>query len=294
MQQLVQTLVFGVLVGSVYGLAAVGLSLVFGVMRVLNVAYGELLMVGGYVSFWAFTKAGIDPFLSLPLSALGLFVIGYLLYQALFRRILRFEVEHRINTSMLVAFGLGLILHTAATHLFTADERGITTTYSAQSLNLGGIIIPWSRLGGLAVGLLVAFALQYFLDHTRTGRAIRATAENWQAASLMGIDVNKVYALAFPLGAALAGVAGTLVAVGYSVSPNIGLEWTLKALIVVVLAGMGSVFGTVFAGVLLGTAEALGAFFIGGTYREGISLLLFLIVLLVLPQGLFGKGARTQ
>lgn len=294
MEQLAQSLVYGILVGSVYGIAAVGLSLVFGVMHVLNVAYGELLMLGGYISFFAFAALSIDPFLSLPLAALGLFAGGLLIYLLMFRGIVRTDPEHRINTSMLVAFGLGLILRTAATSWFTADERGITTSYSSVSWQVGPVVIPMTRLLGFVVGVLVALAISHFLNHTRTGRAIRATTENWRAASLMGIDVKKMYALAFPLGAALAGIAGTLVTVGYSVSPNIGLEWTLKALIVVVLAGMGSVMGTVAAGLLLGVAENVGALAIGGTYREAISLLLFIVVLLIRPQGLFGKGARMQ
>ncbi len=294
MQELAQNLVFGILVGSVYGLAAIGMSLVFGVMRVLNVAHGELLMIGGYFSFWALEKAGVDPFLSLPLTGLALVALGYLLYQVIFRWVVRLDEEPRVNTSLLVAFGLGLILNTAAAHLWTADDRSIITDYSRLSLVLGGIRIPVIRLAGLALALLTAGGLQYFLSRTRMGRAIRATAENWQSASLMGIDIRKVYALAFPLSVGLAGLAGTLVAVGYSISPHIGLEWTLKALVVVVLAGLGSNFGTLIAGIILGCSEAIGAFLFGGSYREAVSLLLFLAVLMFRPQGLFGKGVRMQ
>jgi branched-chain amino acid transport system permease protein len=263
---------------------------VFGVLKVLNVAHGELIMLGGYAAFWLATVRGVDPFfavgLVIPLTA-GL---GVLLYQGLFGFVVRFDEETRIKNSLLVGFGLALTLHALAVHLFTADERSIPTGYAGRALAAAGLVIPVGRLLSLAVALALIGLTHLFLARTRWGHAIRATAEDWEAALLQGIDVRRAYLLAFAIGTGLAGAAGCLVAVGYSVSPAIGLEWTLKALIVVVLAGLGSLFGTFVGGLLLGAAEAASALTFGGPYREVVGLLLFFCVLLLRPQGLFGRA----
>ncbi len=289
-ESVLQSLVFGLLVGALYGLAAAGLSLVFGVMKVLNVAHGDLLMIGGYGSFWLFTLYGVDPYVSLALVGPALFVVGMALHQGLFRPLMRFDEETKIKNSLLIGFGLALVLQNLALRLWTADERGITTAYSGIVARLGAINVPINRLGTLLVAIAVVVVLHQFLTRTYIGKAIRATAEDWQAATLMGIDIRRTYLLAFALGTALAGTAGTLVTIGYAITPTIGLEWTLKALIVVVLAGLGSVFGIFFGGLLLGVAEATSILFIGGAYREVVGLVLFVAVLLVRPTGLFDRA----
>ena len=283
-----QQLILGVLIGGLYGLAAAGLSLVFGVMRVLNVAHGELIMLGGYGDFWLFALAGVDPFASLVLVVPAAIVAGLVLYWALFRFVVRADEETRIKNSLLIGFGLALALQAAAIKLWTADERGITTAYAGAVLNVGNLTIPLVRLASLAVAFVLIAALHLLLTRWRWGRAIRATAEDWQAALLTGIDVRRAYLLAFALGTGLAGAAGTLVTVGYSISPSIGLEWLLKALIVIVLAGLGSMFGTFVGGLFLGVAEAVSAAVFGGPYREVVGLVIFLVVLVARPQGLFG------
>lgn len=283
-----QLLVFGVFVGALYGVAAVGLALVFGVMRVLNVAHGELLMIGGYASFWLFTLWRVDPFVSLLATAPILFVMGLALNGGLFSHVVRLDEETKIKNSLLIGFGLALILQNLAIQLWTADERSVTAAYSGLGLQLFGIVFPYTRLGGLAAALLGIFALHVFLQRTYVGKSIRATAEDWEAAELAGVSVRSVYLITFALGSALAGVAGTLVSVGFTIAPSIGLTWTIKALVVVVLAGLGNVFGVFAAGVLLGVAEALSVLAIGPAYREVVGLALFLVVLLLRPQGLFG------
>ena len=285
---LTQQLILGVLVGGLYGLAAAGLSLTFGVLRVLNVAHGELLMLGGYGTFWLFTLWQIDPFLSLFGVGPALFVLGLVLYWALFQFVVKAHEEVRIKNSLLIGFGLTLVFHTLAIRLWTADERAVTTAYAGAVIKIGAFAIPLVRLSSLVLAFAILTALHLFLTKARWGRAIRATAEDWEAAALMGIPVGRTYLLAFALGTALAGIAGGLVSVSYSISPSIGLEWTLKALIVVVLAGLGSLFGAFAGGILLGVAEATSAVFLGGAYREVVGLVLFLIILLVRPQGLFG------
>jgi branched-chain amino acid transport system permease protein len=247
-------------------------------------------MLGGYAAFWLATLLGLDPFVGLlaviPLTA----ALGLVLYGGLFGFVVRFDEETRIKNSLLVGFGLAITLHALAVRLWTADERSIPTAYGGQALALGGLVVPLGRLASLAVAVALIGLTHLFLARTRWGHAIRAAAEDWEAACLQGVDVRRAYLLAFALGTALAGAAGCLVAVGYSISPAIGLEWTLKALIVVVLAGLGSLFGTFVGGLVLGLAEAASAMTFGGPYREVVGLLLFFCVLIARPQGLFGKG----
>jgi branched-chain amino acid transport system permease protein len=284
-----QNLVFGAFVGSLYGIAAVGLSLVFGVMRVLNVAHGELLMLGGYLSFWLFSLLGVDPFLSILICAPVLFLLGLALNLGLFSRVADLDEETKIKNSLLLSFGLTLVLQNLAIQLWTADERSITTAYAGAGTLAMGVYFPYTRLANVVVGVLVILALHLFLRRTYPGKAIRATAQDWEAATLAGIDVRRTYLITFALGTALAGIAGSLVSVSYSIAPSIGLAWTLKALVVVVLAGMGSIFGAFGAGLLLGMAESVSVFFTGAAYREVVGLVLFLIVLMLRPQGLFGR-----
>lgn len=290
MSVLLQQLVLGVLIGGLYGLAAAGLSLVFGVMRVLNIAHGELIMLGGYGGFWLFALAGVDPFAALAIVVPAALLAGAALYWGVFAWVVRYDEETRIKNSLLIGFGLGLALHALAVLLWTADERSITTTYAGAVLDVGGLTVPVVRLSSLVLALALTGGLHVLLTRWRWGRAIRATADDWQAALMTGIDVRRAYLLAFAIGTGLAGAAGVLVSVGYSISPSIGLEWTLKAMIVVVLAGLGSMLGTFVGGLVLGVAEAGSAMVFGGPYREVVGLVIFFVVLVARPQGLFAKS----
>ena len=281
-----QNLVFGLLVGALYGLVALGLSLVFGVTKFLNVAHGELLMFGGYASFWAFSLLDLDPFLTIPITIVFLFLIGALLYKFIFSRTVKLPEETKIKNTLLVAFGLSVILQNLALRFWTADDRGMTADYASVSFTIMDIRFPLVRLISLGVAILFLVGLQIFLRKTFTGKAIRATVQNWEAASLMGIDIHKVYLLSFALGASLAGVAGTLVAVNYSIQPAMGLGWTMKALIVMVLGGLGNIPGTFIGGLILGVTESATSFFISSNYREVAGLVLFLLVLILRAQGI--------
>jgi branched-chain amino acid transport system permease protein len=289
MTALLQQLLLGLLIGGLYGLAAAGLALVFGVLKVLNVAHGQLIMLGGYGAFWLFALAGVDPFASLALVVPAALLLGALLYAALFGWVVRAGEEARVKNSLLIGFGLALTLDALAVRLWTADERSITTAYAGAVLSVGGLTVPLVRLASLVLAFALIGGVHLLLARTRWGRAIRATAEDWEAALLTGIDVRRAYLLAFAIGTGLAGAAGTLVSVGYSVSPSIGLEWTLKALVVVVLAGLGSMPGTFVGGLVLGLAEALAASVFGGPYREMVGLVIFFVVLVARPQGLFTR-----
>ncbi len=292
LEPVLQNLVFGVFIGSNYGVAAAGLSLVFGVLRVLNVAHGELLMLGGYTSFWLFNLLGVDPFISVVISGPVLLVLGLVLHRGLFVFVERLEEETRIKNSLLVSFGLGLILQNLVQWAWTADERSVNTAYAGGSLILFGLVFPYTRLASLALGCLAILLLDRLLQRTYLGKSIRATAEDWRAAALAGINIRRTYLITFAVGAALAGIAGSMVSIGSSIAPTLGAAWTLKALVVIVLAGMGNIVGAFAAGILLGAAEAVSTYVFGSVWREVVGLVLFLLVLLVRPQGLFGRRLR--
>lgn|SRR5574341_940979 len=290
LQTILQNLVFGLFVGSIYGIGAVGLALVFGVLKILNVAHGELVMLGAYASFWLFVGLGVDPFLALLIVVPTMFALGVILNALVFEHVTRMEPEIKIKNSLLISFGLGLILQNLATLAWTGDERSIQTRYSGLGIQAAGIALPFTRLATFGIALLCILALWFFLQRTRWGRAIRATAEDWEAATQAGINIRFTYLFTFGLGAAAAGVAGALIGMTFGFTPTIGLAWTLKALIIVVLAGTGSILGAFPAGLLLGLAEAISGITIGAEYREVVGLALFLVVLLFRPQGLFGKA----
>lgn len=287
---LLQNAVFGLLLGGLYGLGAVGLSLVFGVLAVLNVAHGELIMLGGYVSVWLFTLWRVDPFVSVLVAGPALFLVGAVLFRLFFRRLVSYAEEDRIKTSILIGFGLALVLQTLSILAWGADERAVTPPYAGTVVTIGSVVVPLSRLGALALAFLVLGGVHLFLTRTRVGTALRATADDEQGAVLVGIPIGTAYLRAFALGSALAGVAGALVSVSDAVSPAIGLHWTLKALIVIVLGGMGNIFGTFVAGLFLGLAEATSGFLLGNAYREVVGLMLFLLVLSVRPRGLLTRS----
>lgn len=285
---LIQSVIFGIFLGALYGLGAVGFSFIFGVMKILNIAHGELLMLGGYAAFFLLSLYKIDPFLSLPIVAILLFFTGAIFYKVLFARVIKFSDELRIDTSLLISFGLILILSQMSVLSFTADEVGITTPYSGKGIEIYGMQFPYIRILGFIVAMIAIFGLQIFLHKTYLGKSIRAAAENLESAILMGVNVNRVYLISFALACALAGIAGSIVVVSYSISPAIGMEWSLKAMIITILAGVGSIGGAFVAGVLLGIVESVSAIFLG-PYMSVVGLIMFLLVLMLRPQGLFGR-----
>ncbi|PKN30821.1 MAG: hypothetical protein CVU64_01535 [Deltaproteobacteria bacterium HGW-Deltaproteobacteria-21] len=286
-----QVIAYGIIVGAVYGLVAVGLALVLGVMRYLNVAHGSLIMIGGYVSFWLFSLLDIDPFLSIPAVMLVMFFFGLAVYRSIFSPISRLVEGLKINNSMLVTFGLVWVLDNAITILWTPDVRGVTTSYSGDIVALFGVRIPYISLAALITAFASIYGLHFFLNRTYFGKSVRATAQDWEAASLMGVDVQRTHLLSFGIGTALASIAGVIIVVNYSITPSGGLEWLLKGFVVVALAGFGSIRGVFAAGLLLGVVEGVSVYFVGATYREVIGLIMFVAVLMVRPRGLFTRKA---
>lgn len=282
---LLQYIVNGLLIGGLYGLAAVGFSLVWGVMGLINLAHGSLIMVGAYVAFWVFSSFRIDPFVGIIPAMVVLFLLGYLTQRWLINPVLRSS----LIMVMMLTFGVDLVLQNLGLWLFTADYRSITTTYSGAGLALGSVVIPYTRLLIGILAALLAGVVHLFLTRTRMGRAIQATAQNRDAAQLTGVPVQHIYALTFGVGAAVAGAAGAMVSTIQAISPSIGASFLTKAFVVTVLGGLGHVSGAVLGGLVLGLAESLGAASFGPGYSEATGFLLLVLILIVRPQGLFGR-----
>lgn len=286
MAVLLQSILSGVLIGGVYALIGIGLTLIFGVMRVINFAQGDLVMVGMYCTFWVFVLLGIDPFLSVVITMPLLFVLGALLQRGLINRVLDALPQNQI----LLTIGIGLVLSNVAMLVFTSDYRILSTTYSSSSVGLAGIRLSTPLLYCFLITAVITAVLYWFLVKTDIGHAIRATAQDRDAAQLMGVNVRHMGVLAFGLGAALAGAAGALVAPTYYIYPQVGGAFTLKAFVVVVLGGMGSIIGATLGGVLIGVAESVSGTYIGSGWKDLCVYVIFLLVLLLKPSGLLGKS----
>jgi branched-chain amino acid transport system permease protein len=292
-ETVIQIIAYGVIVGALYGLVAIGLALLMGVMKYLNIAHGTFVMLGGYVSFWIFTFWGINPYLSIPLVMLVMFLIGLIIYKLLLSSLLKLPyIGLRINNSMLITFGLIWILDNAATLLWTGDVRSIITSYTGEMINLFGIRLPYTGLAGLGLAVLVIFLLNLLLSKTYFGKAVRATTQDAEAATLAGINIHRTYLISCGIALALAGVAGVVVVSSYSVTPSGGLSWLLMALVVMVLAGEGKINAVFPAGLILGIVEAASVFVTGAAYRDVVVLIIFILVLMFKPQGLFTRRAE--
>jgi branched-chain amino acid transport system permease protein len=290
MEIVFQTIANGILVGALYGLVALGLGLLMGVMKFLNIAHGTFIILGGYVSFWLFNLWGIDPFLSIPLVIIAMFFIGLVLYTLALSPLLKLPaIGMRIDTSMLVTFGLIWVLDNVMTILWTPDTRTIITSYTGETLKVFGTRFSITGLGGLGVAVLVALALYFVLGRTYFGKHIRAATQDAEAASLCGINVHRVYLLSSGIAIALAGVAGVIVVSTYSINASGGISWLLIAFVVMILAGEGNINAIIPAGVLFGLLEAGSVLVVGVSYRQAIALLVFIVVLIFKPQGLFAK-----
>lgn len=292
MEAAIQIITYGLIIGAFYGLVAVGLALLLGVMKYLNIAHGTFVMLGGYVAFWLFSLWHIDPFVSIPLVMLVMFIMGLILYRVLLSPLLKFPVGLRIGNSMLITFGLLWVLDNAATWLWTSNVRSVTTSYTGEVLNIFGVKLPYTGLAGFGLALLVIFALHLLLTKTYFGKSVRATTQDQEAAKLMGINVDRTYLISCGIAIMLAGVAGVVIVSSYSITPAGGLNWLLIALIVLVLAGEENINGVFAAGLVLGLIEAVSVFVTGASYREVIGLVMFVLVLMFRPQGLFTRRVR--
>ncbi len=281
-----QPLLSGILTGGVYALAGIGMSLVFGVMNISNFAHGDLMMLGMYLAYFAFTLLHIDPYLSLVLILPTAFLFGYLLEKLFINRV----INHPHQNQILLTIGLGLIMSNTALLAFTSDPKILTTSYSSSAFNLpGGISISVPLLLSFLITCIIIAILYIFLSKSSTGMALRATSQNREAAQLMGINVAKMSAIAFGIGTALAATAGALIAPIYYIHPLAGHSFLLKAFTICVLGGLGSVVGAGVGGIVIGVVEAMSSTYLSTDWKDVVVFVLFLAVLLMRPQGLFGK-----
>jgi branched-chain amino acid transport system permease protein len=285
-QLFAQILVNGILLGGLYGLMALGMGLVWGVLNIVNLAHGALIMLGGYAVYFLYTKAGIDPFLSLPIAMAALFLFGYLLQRLLLNLIVR---SAQLNT-LLITFGLDVVLVYLAQLLFSADFRTINPPYAGSNIAIAGVVVPYAQLAAFLVALFLAGILYLALARTRTGRAIRATAQNLVAARLYGVNPRRIYALTFGTGAALAGAAGGLYGVVSQVTPYIGVTLTAKSFVIAILGGLDKPIGVILGGLLLGIAEAMTALYLDPTFTDIISFGLLVVVLVAKPAQILGRA----
>jgi branched-chain amino acid transport system permease protein len=283
---LMQAIISGILVGGVYALIGIGLTIIFGVMRVINFAHGELMMVGMYMTYFLFTLTGIDPFVSIIITIPLMFVFGGILQKVFINRIIGTLPQNQI----LLTIGLGLIMSNSVMLAFTSDYKILTTSYSSSSVSIAGISISEPLTISFLITAVITAALYWFLMKTDTGQAMRATSQDREAAQLMGINVQRMSILAFGLGASLAGTAGALISPTYYIFPQVGSAFTLKAFVIVVLGGMGSVIGATLGGIIIGVVESVGAVTISSDWKDVLVFTIFLLVLLVKPSGLMGKS----
>jgi branched-chain amino acid transport system permease protein len=286
MQLFLQDLVNGILAGGIFAVVAVGFSLVYGIMNIINLAHGAFVMIGAYTAYVLFATWQVDPFASIPVAFVFLFLLGYLVQ----RGVINFVVRAPVLTTFLLTFGLSLLLINVVLLIFHGDVRGITTSYSATNFSLGPVTIAWTKLWTLVVAMLVAWLLQAFLSRTRIGRAIRATSMDIGAAQLAGVDVAHVYAIVFGLGAGLAGIAGVLISLSYGLQPSMGDPFIINAFVVCVLGGLGSVPGAIVGGILYGIIGSFGSQYIGSDVPNAVALVVLLLVLAFRPTGIMGKA----
>ena len=283
-----QVIVYGIYLGALYGLAAVGLALIFGVMEILQIAHGSIVMLGGYFAFWLFSVYRVDPIVSLPIVMIVFFLLGIGLFKILFSSLVDLSPDDRVKNSMLVAFGLILVTDNLTTLACTGNVRTINPFYSGLSCQVGCVQIPYIGMITVILGGAMIIALHLFLRKTIAGKVIRATAHSAVFARLVGINISRTYSVAMGIATALGAAGGVLVCTSTGVDPTIGMDWTLKALLITVLAGTGNVGGVFLCGLFFGIIEAIGSIIIG-PYKEIIGLVLFLVVLLWRPQGVFSK-----
>jgi branched-chain amino acid transport system permease protein len=283
----IQSLISGILTGGVYALAGIGMSLVFGVMNISNFAHGDLMMLGMYLAYYAFTLLHIDPYLSLVMIIPVSFLFGFLLEKVFISRV----IDHPHQNQILLTIGLGLIMSNTALLAFTSDPKILTTSYSSSAINTaGGLSISIPLLLSFLITILITTILYLFLLKSSTGMALRATSQNREAAQLMGINVAKMSAIAFGIGTALAATAGALIAPTYYIHPLAGHSFLLKSFTICVLGGLGSVVGAGVGGLIIGVVESMASTYISTDWKDVIVFVLFLAVLLLRPQGLFGKN----
>jgi len=282
---LLQIFIWGLTAGCIYVLMAVGLNMIFGVMKVVNFAHGEIMMLGSFVSYWLWNLTGLNPYIVMLFSMLVVGCFGIIIERFGFRKVMGTGKLNEIFLSL----GLIYILQNAAVKLWSDDIRKIESPYSSMTLDLGMLNITYDRLIAIGITALILVCLHIFLTKTDMGRALRATSQNHEAAMLMGVDVNRIYMLSFGIGAALAAAAGTVHGILFPFTPYMGTIPGIMAFAVIIIGGLGSVPGAIVGGLLLGLVQNFTIFYFGGAWKEAVAFIMLIIVLIFKPTGLFGE-----
>jgi len=281
----VQQIINGLLLGGVLALVALGFSLVWGILNIINIAHGSFVMIGAFVTYWLFDLFGVDPFLSIPISMMVLFVLGY----AIQRGIINWVVRAPALITLLLTFGLDLLLSSLALLWWKADVRSVNPSYGGSRIQFGTLVVPYVQLSTLILALAITALLWLFLARTRLGQAIRATAYDHTGAKVVGISLGSIYAVTFGIGAAIAGAAGSLVAVVRPISPTMGASYTVLAFAICILGGLGNVAGALIGGLIFGLVDVFGAAWFGAGYADAVVFAILLVILLLRPQGILGR-----
>ena len=285
-----QLLVSGVLIGGVYGLLSIGLTLIFGVLRIVNFAQGEFIMLAMFGAFWLHALWGIDPYLSIFIVTPVIFGLGLLAERIVIKPIL--HAPHAMQ--IFATFGLSVALQNVALTLWGADYRSVQTTYASQSFVVANIAISATSLYAFIVAFVMAGVLIAFLQFSRDGKALRAMVQNRYAAALMGVNTERLNRVAFGAGVGCAAVAGCILTPMYYTFPTAGVDLIITAFVVVVLGGLGSVAGAMVGGLIIGITQTMTGFFISVEFKDVIALMLFILILLIRPQGLFGRAGMEE
>lgn len=280
-----QLIINGLLLGGIYALISIGLTLIWGVLEIVNFAHGEFLMLGMYASYWLFRLYGVDPYLSLLIIIPLFFIIGLFVQRFTIQPI----IEAPPLNQIFMTVGLSMVLQNAALFFWNADYRTLKTSYSALTLKTSDLMISFPRLVAFVLAMGIISALLVFLKRTYTGKAIRALAQERRAAMLVGINVYRTYQIAFGIGIACVGAAGAMLIPVYFVFPTVGGLFVLVAFVVVILGGYNSLIGSLVGGLIIGIVEAFSGFFISPHLKEGVYFVLFILILLLRPTGLFGR-----
>ncbi len=286
-----QTVICGILLGGMYALIAIGMTLIMGVMKIINMAHGALVMVGMYVTYVCFKEFGIDPYLGLLVAMPTLFLLGCLIQKYAINRLV--EVDSILpQNQVLLTVGIMLVLTETARLMFKSDYRSVATGYSSKTLYFADMSISVAMVIGFIIAMALTLLLHLFLTKTDLGKSIRATAQDRDAAVYMGVNSSKITMITFGIGAALAAAGGSLLLPLFYLWPDIGQLFTTKSFIITILGGMGSTVGAIVGGVILGIAESLGATYISMGYKDIVGLVIFIVVLLFLPGGFRSLAKR--
>ncbi len=285
-QHLLEVFIEGILIGGIFALFTLGLNMIYGVLEIINFAHGEFIMLGMYIAYWLFVLMGLHPLLSLAIVFPLLFFAG----AAFERVVIEKVIKAHIFIQTFITFGLLLLLQNLAYFFWSADYRAIRIHFPL--ISIGGLHVSTPRLIGFIGSIVTIIILHLFLTKTKVGTGIRAVDENPVAAELMGINVKRMRLITFGLGTGLAGVAGVFISLFYYIYPTVGFIFILLAFIIVVLGGMGSFIGSLVGGLIIGELESLSALFVGPQWKEAVAMIVFILILLFKPTGIFGMGER--